>query len=521
MGNATSPACAPRSSAFAPLWVFAALAFGCSSDDAATATATDGGVGGSFAGGAPGTGGGSSAGGGSNGGTPGAGGGVSGAGGNAQSGGSSNGGTSNGGTAGAGGSPSSGGTSGDSGTSAPTGCTPLPATGRAVDIGPSDDLTQAVRNAASGDTLLLADGTYALANTILQMRTNNVALRGKSGNREAVILDGMQSAATGEVIAVTGSDVTIADLTIVNAYTHAIHVQTTDTADTLRTTIYNVHIKDALEQAIKINLNAGETHFPDDGVVACSHIELTSAGRPNVRNNCYTGGVDAHGSRGWVIRDNSIEGFYCASGLSEHGVHFWTGSRGTVVERNRIFNCARGVGFGLGETTASSSDTWRTYTDEPCSGKRPVGHYGGVVRNNFIFANDPALFSSASGFDSGITFEQACTGTAVHNTIYGTTPPSSSAIEWRFANTSVTIQNNLANAVFKDRGGGAVATASANLGTATASMFVDAAQGDLHLSSQATAVRGVGVPVGSDICEDDIDGEPRSSQRDLGADQAR
>src|SRR6185436_1469720 len=249
----------------------------------------------------------------------------------------------------------------------------------------------------------------------------NVTLRSKSGNREAVILDGQQSASTGEVIAVTGSDVTIADLTIVNAYTHAIHVQTTDTKDTLRTTIYNVHVKDALEQGIKINLNGAETHFPDEGVIACSHIELTSAGRPNVRNNCYTGGIDGHGARGWRIRDNLIEGFYCAQGLSEHGVHFWTGSRDTLVERNRIMNSARGVGFGLGETTASSTDPWRTYADEPCQSARPVGHYGGIVRNNFIFANDAAIFASASGFDSGIAFEQACGANALHNTVYGTT----------------------------------------------------------------------------------------------------
>lgn len=496
---------------------------GCSSDDQAT-TGVSGGTGGnSGSSGSTGTGG-SSGGGGSNGGA-----GASSSGGRGTStggaagAGAGNGGQSgaaaSGGSSGAGGTQATGGSPGDSGTPAPTGCTPLPVTGRTVEVGPSDDLTSRVRDAGAGDTLLLADGTYSLANTILQLRTDGVTLRGKSGNREAVILDGEQSSSTGEVVAVTGSDVTIADLTIVNAYTHAIHVQTSDTKDTLRTTIYNVHIKDALEQAIKINLNGAETHFPDDGSVACSHIELTGAGRPNVRNNCYTGGVDAHGARGWTIRDNLIEGFYCASGLSEHGVHFWTGSRGTIVERNRIVNCARGVGFGLGETTGSSTDTWRTYVDEPCSGKRPVGHYGGVIRNNFIFANDPALFSSDAGFDSGIAFEQACTATAVHNTIYGTTPPSSSAVEWRFANTAVTVENNVANAAFTDRGNGATATALGNLDNATAAMFVDAPQGDLHLSSQAGLARDSGYAIGSGLCEDDIDGEPRTSPRDLGADE--
>ncbi len=452
-------------------------------------------------------------------------------GGNRGSGGSSSGGSSSGGR-GAGGGAGTGGSGGSTGGSAGAGgatdsgtpvpaafCELLPSTGQAVDVDTSANLADVVRNAATGDTILLADGTYRLGGVILQMHTNGVTLRGKSGDREAVILDGERSASTGEVIAVTASDVTIADLTVANAYTHAIHVQATDASDVLRTTIYNVHVKDALEQGIKINLNGAETHFPDDGVVACSHIELTDAGRPEVRNNCYTGGVDAHGARGWSIRDNVIEGFYCAQGLSEHGVHFWTGSRDTVVERNRILNSARGVGFGLGETTGSSTDTWRTYPDDPCAGATPVGHYGGVVRNNFVFANDSALFASDFGFDSGIDFEQACHATAVHNTIFAGTPPLSSAIEWRFANTSVTVTNNLANAAFENRGGNATETAAGNVDTAAAGMFVDAANGDLHLSGSAGAARGGGVAVPSGMADDDIDGDPRTDPRDVGADQ--
>jgi hypothetical protein len=297
-------------------------------------------------------------------------------------------------------------------------------------------------------------------------------------------------------------------------------VQPTDSADALRTTIFNVHVLDALEQAIKINLNAAETHFTDDGTIACSHIELTSAGRPAVRNNCYTGGIDAHGSRGWHIRDNLIEGFYCPAGLSEHGVHFWTGSRDTIVERNRIVNCARGVGFGLGETTASSSDAWRTYTDSPCGAATPVGHYGGVIRNNFVFANEAELFASQFGFDTGIAFEQACDAVAVHNTVFSSTPPLSSAIEWRFANTSARVLNNLANAALRDRGSGAMATASGNIDTAAATLFADATSGDLHLLPGATPARGGGSTVEAGLCDDDIDADPRTDPRDVGADQA-
>jgi hypothetical protein len=397
-------------------------------------------------------------------------------------------------------------------------CAPLPMSGKVVEITEPSALVSTVYDAAAGTTFLLADGTYPLGGKIVQVRADNITLRSKSGNREAVILDGQWDATSGEIVAITGSHVTIADLTISRAYTHAIHVQTTDTTDTVGTLIFNVHVIDALQQGIKINLNAAVTHFPDDGVVACSHIELTEAGRPKVRDNCYTGGIDAHGARGWRVHDNTIEGFYCAQGLSEHGVHFWTGSRDTIVERNRIFNVARGVGFGLGETNAASTDQWRTYTDEPCASARPVGHYGGIVRNNFIFANDPALFSSDSGFDSGVDFEQACGSSAFHNTIFASTPPTSSAIEWRFANSSVTVSDNLANAAFKNRASGAQGTTAGNVETAKAELFVDAAKGDLHLVAPATGVKGAGTPIAAGLCDDDIDGDPRTT-RDVGADQ--
>lgn len=36
-----------------------------------------------------------------------------------------------------------------------------------------------------------------------------------------------------------------------------------------------------------------------------------------------------------------------AGGAPEHGIHFWTGSRGTLVERNLLKNNARAIGFGL------------------------------------------------------------------------------------------------------------------------------------------------------------------------------
>jgi hypothetical protein len=59
------------------------------------------------------------------------------------------------------------------------------------------------------------------------------------------------------------------------------------------------------EQAVKVNPYGGGT--VDSGTLECSHIELTDAGRPHIRNNCYTGGLDAHEATGWLVRRNRID----------------------------------------------------------------------------------------------------------------------------------------------------------------------------------------------------------------------
>jgi hypothetical protein len=325
--------------------------------------------------------------------------------------------------------------------------------------------------------------------------------------------------ATTEIVTVVASDVTVAELTLRRASTHGVHV-TTDTADTLRARIYRVHIEDPAEQAIKINPGAAKTGFADDGEVACSRMLLTDAGRPHVNptsGGCYTGGIDAHMARGWAIRDNHIEGFWCPSGLSEHAVHFWNGGRDNLVERNVLVDNGRGVGFGL-----TTSGTPRTYPDDPCPAAAGafVGHYGGVVRNNFIVGKRAELFASGAGFDTGIMFWAACNATAVHNTVMST-GPLFSAIEWRFpVTTGTTITNNLTSHPLLERDG-ATATQAGNVASAAAAMFVDVAAANLHLAPGATAALDKGVSVPASLCAADIDGDPRSATPDVGADEAK
>jgi hypothetical protein len=403
-------------------------------------------------------------------------------------------------------------------------CPPLsPPTGAVVTVSSVTELEMAVNSLTSGTTILIADGIYNLHGTYLRFDVPNVAMRSASGNREAVILDGNYE--TTEIVQIVTSTVTIADLTLRRARHHPIHVMSTDGGNTNDTLIYNVRIIDPGQQAIKINPGA-DGYYSDDGVVACSHIELTDAGRPEVwtiNGSCYTGGVDGHQAWGWVIRDNVIEGFWCqgdgsacgGEDLSEHAIHFWTGSRDTIVERNVLTDNARGVGFGLG-----SSGSGRTYDPNPCPGASGyVGHFDGIVRNNFIFASRAALFSSNCGFDCGICLEQACGAQVFHNTVASTAAPFSS-IEWRFSNTDADIVNNLVSHNLRERDG-AIASLSGNLEYAPLSLFVDGVSGDLHLAATATAAIDQGVSVSAGLCDDDIDGDARpiGSSRDIGADE--
>jgi len=385
-------------------------------------------------------------------------------------------------------------------------CPPMEApTGEVYNYTPADvaDLQGAVALAPQNSTILLADGTYNLNGSWLWILVPGLTVRSESGDPEAVIIDG--NYVTNEIFTVAASNVTIAEITIQNAGTHPIHVISGDDTE-----IYRVNIIDPGEQGIKINPDDGS--YPDNGLIACSNITLTDAGRSEVEN-CYTGGIDAHQAYSWTVRDNYIEGFWCENGLSEHAIHFWRGSRDTIVERNTLVNNARGIGFGLDDSGAA-----RTYFDDPCPSATYVGHYDGVIRNNSIVVNRAELLASESSADCGICLWSACGAQALHNTIVSTGDMFSS-IEWRYEGSQdIFVTNNLATHNTMQRND-ALASLSGNITDADLSLFVNVEGGDLHLTSGATVAINEGVAVADGLCDDDIDGDDRDETPDVGADE--
>src|SRR5262245_50720029 len=180
-------------------------------------------------------------------------------------------------------------------------CAPLPPpSGTIIDVTPAQagQLASIVSGAPAGATVRLADGVYALGGALVNLRAAGVTLRSLSGNAAAVVLDNNYQG--GDLLAVTASNVTVADLTVQRAYFHPIHVAPATGAVT-GALIHNVRVMDPGQQGIKINPNAG--FFADAGEIRCSRVELTDAGRPFVRDSCYTGGIDGHQAVGWRVRD--------------------------------------------------------------------------------------------------------------------------------------------------------------------------------------------------------------------------
>ncbi len=376
-------------------------------------------------------------------------------------------------------------------------CLMLPGMAQAVVVSSVGALQTAVNNANSGGDKIIsiANGVYDLSGVALSITADGVSVRSVSGNRSAVVLDNHYvEGGTSGIFRIVSSNVTIADMTLKRPYYHAIHISPNG-ANTQGILIDNVHIIDPGEQAIKINGDTrnNATYSVNNSTIKNCLIELTDAGRTNLTYTgypCYTGGIDGHWAGNWKVQDNVIRGFWCSDGLSEHGVHFWNNSSNILVERNKIIDCDRGIGFGLG------SD----------------GNTGGIIRNNMIYHGPDHGYS-----DVGISVESTPNAQVYNNTVYH--GHNYSAIEYRFASTSnILITNNLTNRSIRLRDGASGQVVN-NLTTAQVPWFNNVAAGDLHLSGFIGDVVNQGQPVSGLIDDFDKEKRPQGGGYELGADE--
>jgi hypothetical protein len=317
---------------------------------------------------------------------------------------------------------------------------PLPLTGtRVVNVVTEAQLQSAMSNLRDGDTILLANGTYNLTNTLHVANVNNVTIRGASGCHEVVLIGrGMDNANYGKVphgIWSNAHTTVIAHLTIRDIYTHPIIFN----AGAQSPHIYNVKLLNAGSQFIKANPN-GPAAGVDNGVVEYSVFEYT-AGPPATNHGPgvgYTNGLSIHTANNWIIRGNLFKNFHTPDSSAypwNPVVLVWKHSTNTLTERNTFINVDRAVAYGLQDNTG-------------------YDHQGGIIRNNFIYVQ-PGLMSQArkAGSDAQIIVWDSPGTKVFHNTIL-TNGNVFNAIEVRFTTVGAEIRNNLTDAPLGSRDGG-------------------------------------------------------------------
>ncbi|HNY32516.1 MAG TPA: right-handed parallel beta-helix repeat-containing protein [Fibrobacteria bacterium] len=384
-----------------------------------------------------------------------------------------------------------------------------------IELGPGDDLPSKIRQAQAGTTFRLRDGTYAVTGT-LQIVADGITLTSKSGSREAVILDGNSGGGPpsrenflSEIIQVRSSNVTISDITIRHAAAHGIHAS--GGSETIRhLVVRNVHILDCGEQFIKVNSNGDPNHLTwvDSGLVEHSLLEFQNTSvMHDMGTYDYTGGIDIHGGRDWIIRSNEFRNFWRDDRLQEHAIHFWSRSRGSLIENNTFINCWRAVGLGM---KTQAEGLTRSYPDG--AGESPYfDHVDGIVRNNVVY-ND-----ASHRLESGVELANVTGAQIYHNTIFSRTSPFNS-IEYRWPNTRVAIKNNLCSHRIMERDG-AQAELATNLTSATATLFVDPDSENLHLLPTASSAIHQATPLDNGLAGQAMDGFVIVSPADIGADQ--
>jgi hypothetical protein len=387
---------------------------------------------------------------------------------------------------------------------------------KTVQLGPGDDLPAAVRAAASGTTLLIAPGTYKVGTT-LHFAVDDVTLRSRTGKAADVILDGRTAAGsaldpagfTPEIIAVSASRITLADLTIEHARYHGIHAYGAADHTVKRLSMRGLRVLDCGEQLIKVNSNGSNpAWYVDSGSLECSWLgfEDNSVMEP-MTDGFYTGGIDIHAGQGWILRGNLFRNIQRDGKIMEHAIHMWSKSRGALIEGNRFEDVFRAIGLGM-KTAEPNPGLERHYPDQ--AGDSPyLDFMDAIVRNNVVYDR------GGIHLESGMELANVTGVEAYHNTVFAEDKPFSS-IEYRYPDTKVILGNNLVSHAILRRDG-AKGDTQGNLENAPAAWFADAAKGDMRLKPGALAAIDQGAVLAAGKCGTDFEGKPRDGKPDIGA----
>lgn len=367
---------------------------------------------------------------------------------------------------------------------------PLP-NANIVQVSDSENLKKAIENALPDSTIMVADGTYEVKDTIYMRSGKNVVIRGASGDPTKVIIKGkgFEGKPGDDLLRLANvENVTIAFMTFTECRSYGVKVEAENFPKSVH--IYNCYFKDIGVRAIKGS--SSQDGKAVGGSIKYCRFENTKIPPADwLFDGNYITAIDMMSLEGWVISDNFFKDMKGRTGGARGAIFIWVRSKNVTVDRNVIINCDRGISFG----NPSGSTAFQ----------EGIPHISNsIIRNNLIMP----------GPDAGIELWWADNVKVYNNTIWRENIQGrgirGGVEKWEIKDVDVV--NNLIRGTVDLKGG---VTLKNNLYGELTGYFVDAKSGDLHLTNHATDAINKGIPL--DDVTDDFDGHSRGSKPDMGA----
>lgn len=220
-----------------------------------------------------------------------------------------------------------------------------------ISVSSTRELYKAIVNANSESTvkqIIIEPGTYELTHRIT-LKKDGISLTGRLGPQKTILRgQGMKKSRLPEIlIDVMANNISITGITLTSSANHLIQVRAEKNASNFH--LSNSILRDSYEQMLKVSGALGYGRdYSENGVIENCVFEYTD----NIGPQYYIGGIDAHRSKNWTVRNNTFRNIASPSKqIAEHAIHFWNDSYGTQVIGNTIINSDRGIGFGLGNAS--------------------------------------------------------------------------------------------------------------------------------------------------------------------------
>lgn len=370
--------------------------------------------------------------------------------------------------------------------------------GKVVHVSNVDELYEAVDAIEPKTTIVIKEGIYHL-NQAINLFKEGITLRGESDDRSKVVLmgPGFLNEGAGPTQAINicgGPNITVANLTITEFNIHAISVQGWEDPTPHGLHVYNVAFINNGRQNLKTNGGPIERPAPENCVIEYCYFEQTKAiplGRPDSKGGDYTGGIDCHKVKNWIIRDNVFVNIHGAKGGADAAIFIWNHSSGTIIERNLAIGCDRGIAAG----NPGNATNFDKYPED-----EKYHHKEGVISNNFIFVPDIKV---------GIEAFRA-PGLKIYNNTVVSETGVSRAIQYGKDVRGLEIVNNIvAGGILALQDASGQVKQSGNITEVPLDWFENAPKGNLQLSE--VGKRSVGTGESIDDVDDDFFGKARPS----------